>query len=150
MRRIACSILLTASLFLACTSTPVKPVDGGGGDSSVITPGTMAGKNDWCKSCMPAAQCTLAKPLDGCCVCTQQPKFELERATGLVYYSAPGNDKTIDFGCLDAPKPLGTPQMVTVDGYVKPFSHGDDSVGVKIEIFQEGANGALGALVGSA
>lgn len=149
MRRIACSILLTASLFLACTSsTPAKP-DGGGSDSGTITPGTMAAKNEWCKSCMPAAQCTLAKPLDGCCVCTQQPKFELERATGLVYYSAPGNDKTIDLGCLDTPKPLGTPQMITVEGYIKLFSHGDDSVGVKLEMFQEGPNGALGAPVGS-
>jgi len=99
---------------------------------------------------MPKANCTTAKPVSACCVCTQQPKVELERATGLVYFSAPNNDKTIDFSCLDMPKAQGTPQMVTMDGYLKLFSHGADSVGVKIEIYQEGANGALGALVGQA
>jgi hypothetical protein len=148
MRRIAC-FAFTSLLFLACTtSNPVK-TDSGTGDSSVLPPGTKAAKSEYCSMCSPAAMCTSAKPIDACCVCTQQPKFELERATGLVYYSAPNNDKTIDLGCLDTPKAQGAPQMITVDGYVKLFSSGNDSLGVKIEIFQEGANGALGAPVGT-
>ena len=148
MRRIA-SFSLFAALFVACNSSnPVPPKDGGG-EGGTIAVNTQPAKNDYCKSCGPGMNCTVAKPVDACCVCTQGPKYELERATGLVYYSAPNNDETIDLGCLDTPKPLGTPQMVTVDGYVKLFSHGDDSLGVKIEIFQEGANGALGTPVGT-
>jgi hypothetical protein len=82
-------------------------------------------------------------------VCTSKPAAELVRATGLVYNSAPGNDPTIDFGCLDMPKAQGTPMMVTLTGFVKLFSSGDDSAGVKIEIFKEGPNGALGDPVGT-
>jgi hypothetical protein len=129
----------------------MPPADGGTGDSSVVAPNTAADKSAWCSmTCMPKANCTTGKPISACCVCTQQPKYELERATGLSYFSAPNNDKTIDFGCLDTPKAQGTPMMVAVDGYVKLFSHGADSISVKIEVFQEGANGALGPLIGQA
>lgn len=135
-------------LLLACgTSGPAKPPADAGGDASVV-----AAKSSFCSSsCGTAPACAGAKPVSACCVCTQAPKYELQRATGLVYYSAPDNNPSgVDLGCLDTPKALGTSQTVTLTGYVKLFSSGDDSTGVKIEIFTEGANGALGSPVGSA
>ena len=140
-----------ASLAVACGSSKVT-TDGGTGDAAgsnvkVVTP---MGQAPFCAAtCAPSVTCTDPKPVNACCVCTQAPKFEIARATGLVYYSAPNNDPTIDLSCIDSPKAKGTPQMVTVTGYVKLFSSGNDSSGVKIEIFQEGANGALGAPVGT-
>ena len=107
-----------------------------------------------CTSCQvptltPPLACTDQKPIEACCTYAPAPTATLARATGLHYNS--GTDaKALDLSCLDAPAAQGTPQNVTVTGYVKLFSSGDDSSGVKIEIFKEGPNGTLGALIGSA
>jgi hypothetical protein len=69
------------------------------------------------------------------------------RGTGLHYYSS--TSPTVDLGCLTTPGATGTPSPVTLSGYVKLFADGQDSQGVKIEVFQEGPEGALGASVGS-
>jgi hypothetical protein len=131
---------------------------GGGGTSDAGTDGgnacgAKAEKAEYCSSCTPIAelQCTAPKPLSACCVYTANPKMELQRATGLKYNSAPDNNPAgVDLSCLDAPGDLGASQTVTVEGYVKLFSTGNDSAGVKIEIHQEGPDGAVGALVGAA
>src|SRR5436190_10281138 len=83
MRRFA-FVFAGSLLFVACSNTVTPPVDSGTGDSSILPPNTMAAKIDYCKTCMPTVNCTTAKPISACCVCTQQPKYELERATGLV------------------------------------------------------------------
>jgi hypothetical protein len=73
---------------------------------------------------------------------------EVKRGIGLNYFSSA--DPTVNLGCLSNPAPQGTAQTIKLKGFVKLFSSGNDSEGVKIEIFKEGANGALGDLVGSA
>lgn len=153
--RVSPLLSLVGLLGLAVACSSKAPVGGDGGPTgSCANPPTLvtpAGGAPFCASCTPIAGlgCTDAKPLSACCVYTQAPKVELARATGLVYYSAPNNDPTIDLGCVDTPKAKGTSQIVTVTGFVKLFSSGNDSTGVKIEIFQEGANGTLGAPVGT-
>lgn len=147
-------VLVPSISILACsagcsTSGSNPPPGGDSGSPSAL----VADKIDYCKSCTPIASataCNAAKPVSACCVCTAKPTAELVRATGLVYNSAPNNDPNVDLSCLDAPKPQGTPMMVTLTGFVKLFSSGDDTAGVKIEIFKEGANGALGDPVGTA
>jgi len=69
------------------------------------------------------------------------------RGLGLHYYSS--NNPTVDLGCLASPAPQGQSQTVTLTGYVKIFAHGNDSSNVKVEMFQEGPNGSLGAPVGT-
>lgn len=148
MRWIACPFVFATFVFACGTSsTTPPPKDGGTSDAS-----TIAAKSDWCsKSCTSTGMaCAGSKPVTACCVCTPTPNAELVRATGLAYFSAPNNDPMLDLGCLDTPKMQGTPQMITMTGFVKLFSTGDDSANVKIEIFKEGANGALGDAVGTA
>ncbi len=154
--------LVPALTLLACSShnNTVGP-DAGGGDGGSATCASETAnptltKNGYaaCTPCQfpnvtPPLQCTDSKPINACCDYVQEPKTELARATGLHYFSAPAGQTDVDLGCLDNPGTLGTPQDVSIEGYVKLFSTGDDSSGVKIEIFKEGANGALGALVGT-
>jgi hypothetical protein len=85
--------------------------------------------------------------VNACCAWVQPPSQELSRGTGLQRYSS--NDPTLQLGCLDDPGTVGASKTITLKGYVRLFSSGDDSAGVKIEIFKEGAQGALGALVGA-
>ena len=80
----------------------------------------------------------------------QEPQQEATRSSGLHYFSSPDGSTQPNLGCLTTPVALDTSKTVTLKGYVKLFSSGNDSAGVKIEIFQEGANGALGAPVGTA
>jgi hypothetical protein len=136
----------------ACSGGGGGPSDGGTGDGGNGC-GAKAEKADYCASCTPIStlQCTGNKPLSACCVYTAMPKMELVRATGLRYNSAPDNNPAgVDLSCLDAPGDVGASQTVTLEGYVKLFSTGNDSAGVKIEIFEEGPNGAVGPLVGAA
>jgi hypothetical protein len=54
-----------------------------------------------------------------------------------------------DLSCMMTPLTRGTPQMVTLWGVVDIFANGGNSDGITVEVFQEGAGGALGAMVGS-
>ena len=54
-----------------------------------------------------------------------------------------------DLSCMMTPPVHGTPQMVTLFGVVDVFANGGDSNNITVEVFQEGAGGALGAMVGS-
>src|SRR5207302_8680396 len=94
------------------------------------------------------ATCTAPRPINACCTFVAAPTNELERGVGLNRYST--SDRNVDLGCLDNPGKLGTPQTAKLTGYVRLFSTGEDSAGVKIEIFKEGKDGALGELVGAA
>jgi hypothetical protein len=80
----------------------------------------------------------------------QEPSKEIAASTGLHYFSTANAGYTPNVACLSTPPAAGTTQTVTLKGYVKLFSSGGDSAGVKVEIFKEGTDGALGALVGTA
>lgn len=150
------SLALTAGL--GCSNKNPIPVTGDGGTvtcaSEKASPSLQKDEFADCTSCTvptlnPPLTCTETKPITACCVQVQNPTVELFRATGLNYNSAPSGQTTPDLGCLDTPKPQGTPQTVTVKGFVKLFSTGDDSSGVKIEIFEAGPNGAIGKAIGT-
>jgi hypothetical protein len=150
-----CALAGSAALTLPLGCSSSNSIQGGGdagAGSTCANPPAVTG-DAFCKSCTPAsqaspAQCTAARTVDACCTWVQAPKVELARGTGLHYFS--DTDPTVNLGCLTAPATLGTPKAVTLSGHVKLFSHGGDSAGVKIEIFKEGASGALGDLVGQA
>jgi hypothetical protein len=78
----------------------------------------------------------------------QPPTQELVRGVGLHRNSS--DDPAIQLACLDGPGDIGTPKTVTLKGFLRVFSSGSDSAGVKIEIYKEGKDGALGDLVGAA
>ena len=138
------SFFMGASCILAACSSHNSVVAGNDGGGAAV--GTEPADDDFCKT---SATCTTSKPVNACGTCVQAPTQDLARGTNLHYFSS--NDPTVDLGCLSAPPAQGTSQMVTMTGYVKLFSSGNDSQGVKVEVYKEGPNhdGALGDLVGS-
>ncbi|MBS2015140.1 MAG: hypothetical protein JST00_19775 [Deltaproteobacteria bacterium] len=154
----AVGVLLGAIALIAsasCSSTNTTPLaDGGtsGGSSGSCEGAPTLTKADFCSSCTFSDKaspntCKAPRTVNACCTYVQAPSQELARGTGLVRNSS--TDPKLDLGCLDAPPALGTPKNVTIKGFVRVFSSGGDSAGVKVEIFKEGANGALGEPVGT-
>jgi hypothetical protein len=148
-----CGAFLLAAV--ACSSSNSAPLAdaGGGGGGATCEGAPTLGKADFCKSCTIAANaspnaCRAPRTISACCTFVQPPTQELVRGVGLNRNSS--TDPTIQLGCLDNPGELGTPKTVTVDGFLRVFSSGNDSAGVKIEFFKEGKDGALGELVGAA
>ena len=150
------AVAFASSLAFACSSS--KPTvfasnDGGtAGNETCANPPTLADA-DFCSTCSFASTtqqstCQTPRILNACCVYTTAPNTELARGTGLHYFSS--TDPTLDLGCLTTPPVAGDSKTVTLNGHVRLFSSGGDSAGVKIEIYREGADGALGALVGTA
>ncbi len=148
--------------FAACSSKPA-PTDGGATNCSqdftvswsnyaLCAAGTGGNLGSACPTVTPAPTCTETKPIGACCAWVQDPKNELARApSSMHYFGAPAGQTTVDLSCIDTPATAGTPQTVTLTGYLKVFVGADnDSVGLKVEVFKEGPNGALGALVGTA
>ena len=130
---------LTAS---ACSSGNHTPVADAGGPTATCGANVQVedqSEKD-CTSCTPGGSCTSEQPLKVCCTYTGQPRVALARSTGLHRFSAPRNSSTApDLSCLTNPGTLGTPMMggVTLTGYVRLFSSGTDSAGVKVEVFEE-------------
>jgi hypothetical protein len=145
-------VVLAAPLAVACSSKNTLTGTNDGGTAASCSDAPQLANADFCKSCTPAATrtpnaCTVARSIDACCSWVQAPVVEVTRGTGLHYFTS--NDPTVDLGCLVTPPEQGTPKNVTVKGFVKLFASGGDSQGVTIEIFKEGANGALGEPVGT-
>jgi hypothetical protein len=139
-------LLLGASCVLLACSSKNAVVSG---DAGAQCGGAAPADSDFCSTCTPAngATCTTSRPIDACCTYVQSPTQEVTRGTGLHYFSS--NDATLDVGCLATPPTAGASQMITLTGYVKLFASGNDSQGVKVEVYNEGPQGALGSLVGS-
>jgi hypothetical protein len=158
--RLALTTFSTLSLILACSTKNSLQPDAGANTGKPTCASEAANpsltKNGYaaCTQCQlppitPPGSCSEADPIDACCDFVAAPTTALQRAVGLHYFS--GTDpNAVDVTCLDTPPAKGTPQTVAITGYVKLFSTGNDSAGVKIELFQEGTNGALGPLVGTA
>lgn len=149
-RTFLASFLLLA---VACSSSNSAPLSDGGTGAAATCDGAPAlGKADFCSACKPSDNaspntCRPPRNVNACCTFVQAPTQELVRGTNLNRNSS--TDPTLNLGCLDAPGELGTPKTVTLKGFVRVFSSGGDSQGVKIEIFKEGPGGALGELVGA-
>ncbi len=143
---------LAAALIAACSTK--NSIQGGtdAGDGGTGEGTTKVTKNEFCASCtFPAnanpSTCKAPRSLNACCTCVVPPTRDIARGTGLNRYSS--TDPTVDLGCLDSPGELGPSKTVTLKGFVRLFSSGNDSAGVKVEIFKEGPNGALGEKVGN-
>ncbi|MBX3189395.1 MAG: hypothetical protein KF819_20395 [Labilithrix sp.] len=140
---------------VACSSSNTTPVaDGGAGGVVTCEGAPTLTKAEFaeCSSCTisPDANPNTCKPprnVNACCTFVRAPSQELTRGTNLNRNSS--TDPTLQLGCLDAPGAVGTPKTVTLKGFVRVFSSGNDSAGVKIEIFKEGEGGALGEPVGT-
>lgn len=146
--------LLLAAAPVACSDkndTPVPAGSSSGGGAGCEGAPTLE-KADFCATCTMSsiatpATCKAPRVVNACCAYLQAPTQELARGTGLNRYST--QDPTIDLACLDAAPTQGTPKTITLKGFVRLFSSGNDSAGVKIEIFEEGKDGALGKPVGT-
>ena len=137
------------SLAGACSSNTIASPTGDGGAQACLE----AAKDDHCAACTAPANasptsCRAPRNVSACCTFVASPTRELARGTGLNRYSS--TDPTLKLGCLDTPGALEAPQTVTLKGYVRLFSSGNDSAGVRIEIFKEGPNGTLGEKLGQA
>jgi hypothetical protein len=141
-------------LAAACSSKNSTPAGSSGAASGGPGGGCEGApdKSTYCSTCSIASNatptaCTAARNVEACCTFVAAPTQDLVRGTGLERYSS--TDPTVNLGCLDNPGTLGTPQTVKLTGYVRLFSSGNDSAGVKIEVFKEGKDGALGDAVGT-
>jgi len=156
--------LATAAVAFACSNNGGTPTPDGGNDPcsqdlsvgwtdyALCAAGTGGSLGASCPPVTPAPTCISSHPVAACCAWVQDPKDELARApSSLHYYGAPAGQTAVDLSCVTTPPTKGASQMVTLTGYLKVFVGGDaDSAGVKVEIFQEGQDGALGAPVGTA
>ncbi len=140
----------------ACSSAATVNVNtgGDGGPGGTCTSPTLAdddyagcGTCTFSSSAVPSV-CSAARSVNACCDWVQEPPMTgITRGTNLHYYSS--TNATVDLGCLTTPASTQASTMVTLTGYVKLFADGQDSQGVKIELYKEGTSGALGTLVGS-
>jgi hypothetical protein len=123
---------------VSCSST-TAPANGDGGAAVLCGNAPAVEDTDLrpCPECIPASSCTQAAPLDACCVWVAAPKSALADGIGLHRFSTADATATPALGCLSQPGTLGTPQSVTLTGYVGIFSSGQDSQGVKIDLFTE-------------
>jgi hypothetical protein len=122
----------------ACSSTGVPATRDAG---SRVACGSAPAVEDTglaqCLACGPAPQCTPAEPLDACCVGVAAPEDPLADGIGLHRYSTTDAAATPVLDCLTQPGTLGIPQSVTLTGYVRLFSSGQDSQGVTVDVFTE-------------
>ncbi len=158
-RRTRLSSILTHAA-LATTLLVASCSSNSGDTPATNTPQTSAAcqqapkveKDAYCETCTisPTAQpaaCKAPRTVNACCTWVAPPSNPLARGTGLNRYS--GTDATINLACLDAPAAIGVSKTVTLKGFVRLFSSGNDSTGVKIEIFKENDDGSLGDAIGA-
>ncbi len=147
---------LAALLASSCgsdTATGGTSTTGGG----PVCPDNLvkAPNSEFCEKGAPAVDCALATMGDKNQVCgvpLSQPSADLKRSATVKEFSGAGAPK------LDCFAPAGYPtkadpansKPTQMSGTVKIFSHGCESKLVKIEVFEVGADGALGAPAGTA
>ncbi len=150
LRHVTSAVLVMAGVLATSACSDDKNTTSSSTSAVCVAP---PAKNAYCSTCAVAANaspasCKGSRNVDACCAFVAAPTQELARGTGLNRYSS--NDPAVKLGCLDDPGTVGTPKTVTLKGWVRLFSGGGDSAGVKVEIFEEGPNGALGKPVGTA
>jgi hypothetical protein len=142
---------------------------GGGGGNTIDAGATDGGSTDpVLYDDLAPTSCSLTCPggtLLTACVCTPTPfgpgyetvRTACSQITGGVVrtperdYCVDGPaDTAPDISCMMTPRTRGTPQMVTVYGVVDVFGNGPDANDINLQFFEEGADGALGAMVASA
>lgn len=152
MKSLAPILAALLALGLACSTKNSSTQTSGDGGTTDSCGGDIA-NDEFCASCTVSANaspatCKAPRVVNACCAFLQAPSQELARGTGLHRFTS--DSPTLDLGCLAAPPAAGASKPITLKGFVRLFSSGNDSKGVKIEIFEEGKDGALGEPVGNA
>ena len=179
MRKLLGLMLALASGAMgACGDDDTTPMDGGGGDAGDPTvdggpvDNGVSGDEVFAGSCT-APRCS-GSQLATACTCVPAPAspamnpeaFTINRV-GCTQLESDGvnerneQDDFCDEGGADRAPNLscmqpgmyrvrGEVQMVTMYGVVDVFGNGADADDILVEVYAEGANGALGALLGSA
>jgi hypothetical protein len=146
---LVCAVGIASSA--ACSSSGVPASNDGGATTSCANAPTVEDTSlQQCSSCSTSAACTSQEPLQACCTWVAQPHDALADGINLHRYSTTNPNATPDLSCLTAaPAGLGTPQMVTLTGYVWLFSSGVDSQGVNVDVYAENTpttpDGSIGA-----
>ncbi len=137
---------------------------GGGGTPVVPDAGSTAivGGDD-APAC-PDMTCRPGETLHACACVPTPREYETVR-TSCAEISTPAETRTpLRDDCVDGPmgepaalgcfttgrRPPGTPRSVTLYGVADVFGNGPDATGMTVEVYREGADGALGELVGMA
>jgi len=138
----------------ACSSTGVPSSSDGGATTSCANAPTVEDVSpptgpQQCAGCSTTSSCTSAEPLQACCTWVAQPHDALSDGINLHRYSTTNANAKPDTSCLATPGTLGTPQMVTLTGFVWLFSSGQDSTGVQVDVYTENTpttpNGTISA-----
>jgi hypothetical protein len=155
------------SLLLPIGGLAALLASGCGSDTATGGTGTTGGEaqcpdnlikapnSEFCAASAEAINCTLVTTADKNQVCgvpLRQPADDLKRSATVKEFAGAGAPK------LDCMAPAGYPakadpassKPVQMSGTVKIFSNGCESKLVKIEVFEVGADGALGAAAGTA
>jgi hypothetical protein len=139
------AVLVGVSSLVACSSNGGGGGGGGGSSGGACGSLTVEDANlQACTSCSTTAACTSAAPLEACCDWVAEPSSSLIDGTGLHRFSAPAGTQPV-LSCLSSAAGLGTPQMVTLTGYVWLFSSGQDSAGVQIDLYKENSPNSDGS-----
>lgn len=150
-------LFLAAPFALAIGCSSSNNTAPGGGTNVCSAPPAVDGANllKECSSCVSSGACQASAPLDACCTWVAQAHDPLVDGIGLHRYSTSDPNAKPDLSCLAQPAMFpadgGTPPTVTLTGYVWLFSSGQDSAGVKVEVFKEknpNTDGAIGDPVG--
>lgn len=158
LRSLALSLgALAIALTSGCGSDPVISGTGGsgGGAPAVKCPESLvkAPGSEFCEATAEAVDCALATADDKHQVCgvpLHDPTAELKRSATVKEYAGAGPAKLECFAADGYPAKPGASSVVQMSGTVKIFSHGCESKLVKIEVFEVGEDGALGAPAGTA
>ncbi len=147
-------VLVASSSGCGGSSHPTVPVDAGKDSPGLSADAAKPVDQDFagCSTCaLPdgGTECMTSGSVNACCVCVLEPTTTLARAVGLHDYSTT-SPSAVDFSCLAAPPKAGPVHTTTLTGYVKIFSSGTDTAGVKVQVFNvDTSTGVLGAQVGS-
>jgi hypothetical protein len=146
------------ALAIACGGTPAGS-DSGVGDAG----GDPILYDEQAPTDCPTTTCPAGQLLTAC-VCTPSPigdGYETVRTAcsqimgGVTRtperdYCVTGEAATPpDISCMVTPRTRGTSRMVTVYGVVDVFGNGPDADAIDLTFYEEGADGALGPMVGS-
>ncbi len=152
-------VLVASIATIAGCNPPAAVPDGGGTDAAQADPVLYDDHAPTCTMTCPSGQLLTA------CACVPAP-FGSDYTTVRTACSqiatgrarTPARDYCVDgasnmapdLSCMMTPPTMGTSQMVTLYGVVDVFANGGDSSNIMVQVYQEGANGALGTMVGAA
>ena len=146
---------LAVALSSGCGSDPIIGGTGGSGGEAVMCPDNLikAPGSEFCAADAKVVDCTLSSIADRSHVCgvpLPDPTAELKRSSTVKEFAGAGPAKLECFAPAGYPAKPGASSLVQMSGTVKIFSNGCESKLVKIEVFEVGEDGAIGAPAGTA